>query len=490
MKKKFFTNLILVLILNVLVKPFYILGIDSEILRQVESNNPGEYGEYFSILGFTFILNIFLDLGITNYNTRNIARNSNSIKKEISGIISLRFLLSLGYIILVLISSYLLGYSQNQFKLLIFLIINQILVAFILYFRSNLSGLLLFKEDSIISILDRFLLIIICSILLWGKITTKPFQIEWFIWAQTLSYATTAIIACFLLLKRTGKIKLEFNWNFSKSIIKKSLPYALLVLLMTIYYRSDSVMLERMLPNGNREAAIYARGFRFFEALNMVGYLFAGLLLPIFSKLLKEKKNISDILYFSLKLILSYSIIMGLGIFLYRDNILIWRFEIDNLEPEYYYKASQTFGLLILCFISFTSTYILGTLLTANGNLKILNLLALSSVIVNLILNFILIPIFGAVGAAIASLITQLINLIGQFIITFIIIDVKVKYIEFIRIFLFSVLIFTLGYFSQKTNFNWSIQFLLILLIGLMIAFLSGMISIKSIISLLKEKNK
>ena len=181
---------------------------------------------------------------------------------------------------------------------------------------------------------------------------------------------------------------------------------------------------------------------------------------------------------------------MGLGIFLYRDNILIWRFEIDNLEPEYYYKASQTFGLLILCFISFTSTYISGTLLTANGNLKILNLLALSSVIVNLILNFILIPILGAVGAAIASLITQLINLIGQFIITFRIIDVKVKYIEFIRIFLFSVLIFTLGYFLQKTNFNWSIQFFLILLIGLMIAFLSGMISIKSIISLLKEKNK
>ena len=68
MKKKFFTNLVLVLILNVLVKPFYILGIDAEILKQVESHSPGQYGEYFSILGFTFILNVFLDLGITNYN--------------------------------------------------------------------------------------------------------------------------------------------------------------------------------------------------------------------------------------------------------------------------------------------------------------------------------------------------------------------------------------------------------------------------------------
>ena len=161
MQKKFFTNLILVLVLNVLVKPFYILGIDAEILKQVESHSPGEYGEYFSILGFTFILNIFLDLGITNYNTRNIARNNDSIKSHFSGILTLRGLLSVGYMLLILISGYFLGYSGHQFKLLAFLAFNQILVAFILYFRSNLTGLLLFKQDSIISVLDRFLLIII-----------------------------------------------------------------------------------------------------------------------------------------------------------------------------------------------------------------------------------------------------------------------------------------------------------------------------------------
>ena len=484
MKKKFFTNLVLVLILNVLVKPFYILGIDAEILKQVESHSPGEYGEYFSILGFTFILNIFLDLGITNYNTRNIARNSQSMREQFSGIITLRGVLSIGYMILILISGYFLGYNEYQFKLLCFLAFNQILVAFILYFRSNLSGLLLFKQDSVISILDRFLLIIICAVLLWGGVTNQPFQIEWLIWAQTFAYGITGLIAAYFVLRKTGRIKIKFHRIFSRELLRKSLPYALLILLMTIYYRSDSVMLERMLPNGAEEAAIYARGYRFFEALNMVGYLFAGLLLPIFSKLLKQKESVHDMLYFSFKLILSYSIILGLGAFFYREEIMIWRFEMTNLELD---KATQTFGLLMLCFISFTSTYIFGTLLTANGNLKSLNIMAACGVILNLVLNYILIPTQGAVGAATASLITQVLTLLVQFIITFVIIDVKINYREFLRIGIFSASIIAVGYFSEQLNIHWSAQFTLVLLLGVIISILSGMISIKGILNILKD---
>ena len=484
MKKKFFTNLVLVLILNVLVKPFYILGIDAEILKQVESHSPGEYGEYFSILGFTFILNIFLDLGITNYNTRNIARNSQSMREQFPGIITLRGVLSIGYMILILISGYFLGYNEYQFKLLCFLAFNQILVAFILYFRSNLSGLLLFKQDSVISILDRFLLIIICAVLLWGGVTNQPFQIEWLIWAQTSAYGITGSIAAYFVLRKTGRIKIKFHRIFSRELLRKSLPYALLILLMTIYYRSDSVMLERMLPNGAEEAAIYARGYRFFEALNMVGYLFAGLLLPIFSKLLKQKESVHDMLYFSFKLILSYSIILGLGAFFYREEIMIWRFEMTNLELD---KATQTFGLLMLCFISFTSTYIFGTLLTANGNLKSLNIMAACGVILNLVLNYILIPTQGAVGAATASLITQVLTLLVQFIITFVIIDVKINYREFLRIGIFSASIIAVGYFSEQLNIHWSAQFTLVLLLGGIISILSGMISIKGILNILKD---
>ena len=39
MKRKFVSNLILVLVLNFIIKPLYILGIDAEILKITELNN-------------------------------------------------------------------------------------------------------------------------------------------------------------------------------------------------------------------------------------------------------------------------------------------------------------------------------------------------------------------------------------------------------------------------------------------------------------------
>ena len=64
MKRKFVSNLIFVLLLNVIIKPFYILGIDAEILRVTELQDPGTYGTYFSLLSLSFVFNILLDLGI------------------------------------------------------------------------------------------------------------------------------------------------------------------------------------------------------------------------------------------------------------------------------------------------------------------------------------------------------------------------------------------------------------------------------------------
>jgi O-antigen/teichoic acid export membrane protein len=60
-------------------------------------------------------------------------------------------------------------------------------------------------------------------------------------------------------------------------------------------------------------------------------------------------------------------------------------------------------------------TYVFGTLLTANGSLKYLNLIAMSGVAASIALNLWLIPIWGPVGAAAACLATQLFTFLLQF---------------------------------------------------------------------------
>ena len=147
MKKKFLSNLILVLLLNIVIKPFYIIGIDAEILKITEQNSPGSYGTYFSLLSLSFIFNIILDMGVNNFNTRNIAQNNQLLQKHFSRIFSLKLVLSAFYISILLTMGLIFELSTKELKWLFIIGFNQVLVALILFIRSNLSALLLFKRQ-------------------------------------------------------------------------------------------------------------------------------------------------------------------------------------------------------------------------------------------------------------------------------------------------------------------------------------------------------
>ena len=147
MQKKFLTNLGLLLFLNLLIKPVWIFGIDLTVQRTV---GVSDYGFYFVILNFSFLFNILLDLGITNFNNRNIAQNNHLLNKHFSGILVVKFMLGVLYLMTAFIVALILGYSGAQLRMLAWLALNQFLLSFILYLRSNISGFLMFKTESML----------------------------------------------------------------------------------------------------------------------------------------------------------------------------------------------------------------------------------------------------------------------------------------------------------------------------------------------------
>lgn len=398
LKRKFLTNLALLLFLNLLVKPFWIFGIDREVQN---TTGAGEYGLYFALFSFSILVNILLDAGITNYNNRKIARDHSSLAESLSVIIPVKLMLGVVYSLVVLAAGLSLGYDSRQFHMLIFLAGNQFLLSFILYLRSNLSGLHLFRTDSLLSVLDRLLLIIICSLLLWGNIIDKPFRIEWFVYAQTIAYMLTAFIIFLVVLSKSGRFRLNFNIKESMGILRQSYPYALVILMMAFFNRIDSVMLERMLPEGNREAGIYAQSFRILDAASMFAFLFASLLLPIFAKMIKGGENPGEMVRMSFSLIIIPALALCLLSLIYSEEIMGLLYQEETL-----YSAS-VYRILIFCYLFISVSYIFGTLLTANGSMRQLNLLAFATLILNFVLNLILIPSRKAEGAAIAAVISQ-----------------------------------------------------------------------------------
>jgi O-antigen/teichoic acid export membrane protein len=398
LKKHFVTNLALLIFLNLLIKPVWFFGIEVGVQNQV-----GEeiYGFYFSLFNFAFILNMLLDVGINNYNNRAIARDATVLKEHLAAIIPLKLFLSFIYAGVVLITGKVLAYSHEQFQLLWLLVLNQFLASFILYFRTNISGLQLYRTDSFLSVMDRSLMILFTGLLLWGNLSSKPFQIEWFVYAQTASYTLTLITSAGIVSVKSGSFFRYFSFSASLKILRVSYPFALLILLMALFNRVDSVMLERMLEDGLEQAGIYAQSFRIFEAATQFALLFAMLLLPMFSRMLQQKENVNELVRTALPLLMVAGLSVACIAFYYNFEI------IDLLYKAHAPYSSRIFSILMISFVFVSTSYLYGTLLTANHNLRQLNLVAALTVIINISLNLLLIPRHQALGAAISSLVSQ-----------------------------------------------------------------------------------
>lgn len=492
MQKKFLKNLGLLLFLNLMVKPFWILGVDRQVQNVV---GPENYGFYFTIFNFSFLFFIFLDLGITNFNNRNIAQNNQLLNKHLAGISLLKLVLGIFYGIIIFLIGIIIGYRGDQLYLLALVGFNQFLLSFILYIRSNISGLLLFATDSFLSVLDRVLMILICGFLLWFNFLDIHFDIYWFVYSQTAAYLITFTIALLVVINKSGRLKLAWNMPFFIMILKKSLPFALLVLLMSFYSRIDPVLIERLLPEslGDQQSGVYAQAFRLLDAGQNFSFLFAVLLLPLFSKMIKHNQSIENLVKLSFSIIISGAIIIAVISQFYATELMELMYTKYKYETniEFISRIEQSaiiFRLLMFSFVGISSNYIFGTLLTANNNLKQLNIIALCGLVINITLNLILIPKFMSVGSAWASVSTQVATAIAQIIVVqkYFRFKVNIPLIRNLGILIFSMI--GSGYiFKSYLTIAWEYQVAILVCLGIIVSMILRLLHLKEFVEIIKQ---
>lgn len=475
MQRKFVLNLALLLLLNFLIKPFWIFGID----RTVQNLLPSEdYGTYFALFNFSLLFNILLDVGITSFNNKNIAQNTSELTKYFSGIVMFKFLLAVLYFAVTFAVGIVIGYDEMRFKMLLFLSVNQFLISFIQYLRSNIAGLQMFALDSFFSVLDKTLMILFCAILIWGNWFSADFTIMHFVYGQTLAYLVAALLIFIVVFVKASSFSLKVDKSFLIKIIKQTLPFALLVLTMTFYYRVDAVMLDYLLEDGEYQSAVYAQAYRLMDATNQIGVLFAGLLLPMFSFMIKRKQKVNNLVKLSFTLIFIPSIILAIICYSSSQEIITLLYNQTN-------ESIEVLPILMFCFVAIASTYIFGTLLTANNNLKALNTLSIIGLIINVGLNLVLIPSYKAYGSAVASLVTQVIIIVVQIIL------VK-RYFKFSFNFkyLATLLLIISILFFININFQLNLiyKFILIGSVGIVLSFIFKIVNVKDVKKLLQSR--
>ncbi len=409
MNREFLLNILLLVFINLLIKPLFIFGVDLSVQNRIGA----DYGLYFALLNLTYIFQIFNDFGIQSFNNRYISRHPQLLPKYFPNLLAIKGLLGIFYVLLSLLVAWgVFGYGRRELPLLLILLFNSVLTQLILFLRSNVSGLGHYRLDSYLSSLDKLLMLLTCGVLLWvHPLPGIPFTIETFAMAQTLALLFTAVIV-FRLLRQKADFPVRPSWIKNPRagrpvvlfLLRKSFPYALVILLMFAYARLDGILLERLLPDGKAHAEVYAGAYRLLDACNMLGFMFASLLLPMFARLMKKSDGpgIRSLTSLSFNLLWAGSITLAAAVCFAREDLL--HLMMPGRASAYRW---DTLGVLIWAFVPVSVINIFSTLLTAQEKLAEMSRFFVLGILLNVGLNLVLIPHWQALGAAIATVATQ-----------------------------------------------------------------------------------
>jgi len=402
-KNKFWSDLIFVQGINVLVKTIWILVID----RAVQDLLPAEdYGMYYRLLSLSILFVIVLDLGLNSMNSKEVAQNPNYFRTNFKTMVNSKIALAVLYISILLFAAYILQLNQSQILILYILAAFQIINSFNQYLRSNVAALHFFKLDGILAVADRLLVIFICGSWLLFPNLRHNLTIENFVLVQLGGVGLTLLIALTINLLKIKNFELLDTKPKVVALIRTSLPYALLITLMAVFTRIDAVMIGEILDDTQTDR--YAMCYRLIDAANMMAALFSGMLLPMFARILTDSKGVAQLAATATKVLIIPAVVVALIIAPHTADLLTVMY-----ANKTHIIAPGTFTLLGFSFIASASVFVFGTLLTAASKLKVLNKLALTAAISNIVLNFWLIPKMGIQGAALATLITQSVFAIG-----------------------------------------------------------------------------
>lgn len=480
MRKAFLTNILLLIFINALIKPLYLLGIDRNIQLITGTS---QYGMFINILNFTIILQFISDFGLQNYTARFASQQKNIINSEIKNLFGFKILLSTIYFFVIIVCSRIWYGDQINFLFVIHVAVNQLLISGMLFIRSNIAGLGLYQTDSLLSALDRVILIIICGLFIVTPILRPYITIELFVWFQSISIGLCIIIGLIILASKQYQFDLQFlSIKDIKLITQICFPFALIYLTSSIFYKGDTLLLERLLPDGKNEVGIYAASMRLYEAASMFSLAFGTLLLAMFARLHSDVNKLKLLLKTSMYLLLFMTICISFTGYFYSEQIISLFYHTNN---EYW---SLILTFMMIAFIPGSLNYILSAYFQATHKEKLLLYIYIIIAIISILLNLIFIPSFKALGSSWTYLLCQSILMFVQ--LWFIHKTFKFNIKQYYKPIIFSG-ISLVGFYliHELIHINYMIQIVLSNVFILIIAFYSNIFSIQELKQIWLEKH-
>ena len=229
--------------------------------------------------------------------------------------------------------------------------------------------------------------------------------------AYAASYLFTCVYAVIIISRRYFRPRIRFHFPASRRLLTMGLPFALVFLLNTIYFKIDVVILEAL--RGPTEVGYYQAGYKFLEGLSFIPQTVMNAVFPALSVLhLGQLAALRSAYTVTIKLLTAIAVPAAVALAFGAGPLMALLRVYPQSGPAVRILA------LALVFLFVNNTFVFG--LGAMNRQRDSVVLSVLSIAVNVSLNLIMIPLFpratGYLACSWATVITEVFLLIAGYV--------------------------------------------------------------------------
>lgn len=213
----------------------------------------------------------------------------------------------------------------------------------------------------------------------------------------------TLALGVMLYMNNIGRVTWAFDQRQLLDLVRSALPFAVMGVLVTLYFRVDVVMLSMM--RGDREVGWYSAGYSVSETCLLFSSAINTAVFPAFSRMAQETSTAMRNAY-----VLAFKTLMVVGLPMAVCTMLSSRKIILLLFGPAFEQAAPALQVLVWAAIVMFFNSLMGFVLYAIRQERFVVGVTVAKLLFNVTANLLVIPRYGYLGAAATTLLTELLG--------------------------------------------------------------------------------
>lgn len=367
------------------------------VLFMARNLGDSEFGIYTIGLAIGGICGILADVGLNNLTTRQLARDPSSASGFLGNVISIKLLLAVPVAVCAFFVLVLFDYKPYTRDLILIIVANSLLFhGMHSFYYHVIEGFERMQYITILEVIKRIAYLCAGFFAIHFGYGILAFVIG------LLICDVINLLIIWWICRRSFGIRIYFGVTIQKwpGLIRKSLPFGLLVAFTMILSSTDVVMIGAL--HSEESAGWYGAAIRLISTLSLIPLMSASAMFPSVSKLHHEAPGEGgEILTDVIRPMVLMGIPIAVGTTMLAEPIVILLFKQD------YILAAPALSILIwsLC-LNFVSLPMVFFLSAVDRQVYATTSMGLCALL-NIIFNIYLIPAYGLIGASITTVISQ-----------------------------------------------------------------------------------